>query len=305
MTRHERGRVVWVDVESPTREELQFLLEEFAIDARIGEEVIAPTPYPLFIPFPDYVYLILHFPASLPEGGARNQEVDFIVGKRFLITVRYETIESIHNLHKIFEAEELLGLPAHPAKAAVLVERVMRRLHGAMRSEVEHAAHILERLEHDVFAGKERETVRTISETARVLLRFETALARHDEPLSAFLASLSGSSFFGKGFADHAVHLEAERGYLAALVASYRAAATELRDTNDSLLSASQNEIMKTLTVITFIAFPLSLIAALFQMGAADTPLVDKPGAFWIILGSMIVISGFLAFFIVRRKRWL
>ena len=56
------------------------------------------------------------------------------------------------------------------------------------------------------------------------------------------------TTFFGKSFKESASHIEAEREHVASLVQSYREVATELRDTNDSLLSASQNEVMKTLT---------------------------------------------------------
>ena len=85
ITRHMRGKTVWVDLESPTEEELALVMREFDIDERVHEEIATPTPYPLTIPFPGYVYLILHFPVAGSEDGTRSQEVDFIIGKQFLI----------------------------------------------------------------------------------------------------------------------------------------------------------------------------------------------------------------------------
>jgi magnesium transporter len=302
--RHERGAVTWIDIESPTEAELSATLSEFNIDPRIEDEIISPTPYPLFIPFQQYLYLVLHFPTALPEGGTKNQEIDFIVGKGFIITGRYEVIDPIHNLHKVFEAEELLGLPKSEAKTHVLLERIFRRLYGALGAEVEEVARRLERIERDIFAGKERATVRSISEVGRTLLRFDTGLARHQEPLSAFIDELSSPRFFGDAFEDHGAHIKAERDHAVTLISSYRAVATELRDTNDSLLSTSQNEVMKTLTVVTFIVFPLSLIAALFQMNVPGAPLSNNPDAFWIVLLFMLFISGVLAVFVIKKK-WL
>jgi len=302
--RHERGKVTWVDVESPTQEELQGVMHEFNIDSRIEEEIISPTPYPLFIPFTDYLYIVLHFPTALPGGGTKNQEIDFIVSKDFVITARYEVIDPIHNLHKIFEAEELVGLPKGEVKAEVLLERIFRRLYGAIGIEVEETARKLERIERDVFAGKERATVRAISEVGRTLLRFETILTRHEEPLAAFIDELAMPEFFGKSFKEHGTHVRAERDHAANLIASYREVAKELRDTNDSLLATSQNEVMKTLTVVTFIVFPLSLIASLFQMNVPGTPLTGDPNAFWVILGSMLAVSAILGFFTIKRG-WL
>ncbi len=304
ITRHVRGKVTWVDLECPTAEELDSVLDEFNIDHRIEEEIISPTPYPLVIPFPKYVYLILHFPTADPHGGARSQEMDFIVGKNFLITARYEVIDSIHNLHKIFEAEELLGLP-HPVRTAEdLLERILRRLYSAIREETENISRMLERIEMDIFSGKGRTTVQDISKTGRILLRFETALGRHSEALTVFLEHICEPAFFGKKFQQHSQHILAERNHVAALVASYRAAATELRNTNDSMLSAAQNEIIQKLTILAFASFPLTVIAGLFGMNTDSMPLVGHEYGFWFIILLMIAAAGsILAFF--KHKNWL
>lgn len=304
ITRHARGKTVWVDLESPTEDEIRDVMREFDIDERIHQEISTPTPYPLSIAFPGYSYLILHFPISGSEDGTRSQEVDFIVGKNFLITARYETIESLHNLHKVLEAEEMLGLPEKNGRTAEFLERVIGRLYASISEEIEHAGKRLERIERDIFAGKEQEAVRTISESGRILLRFETALARHKEPLADFLAALATPTFFGSNFDEHAIHIEARRIHAAALVASYRAVAQELRVTNDSLLSASQNQVTKTLTVMAFTALPLTLIASIFGMNVEAMPIVHGPNGFWMILG--IMAGAALTLYVYfKLRRWL
>lgn len=303
ITRHERGGLVWVDLESPSREELRAVVDEFHIDPQIEEEIIAPTPYPLFVAATDYAYLILHFPTAELAGGARNQEIDIIVGKNFLITVRYEVVGSIISLHKAFEAEELLGIPAEGG-AAVLVERLLRRLYSAMGEETERIARTLDRIENDIFSGKEKRTVRAISEAGRILLRFETTLIRHTEPLTSFLESISTAGFFGKKFAHGASRIEAERAHAAALVGSFRAVARELRTTNDSLLSASQNEVMKIFTVLTVAFLPLTFIASLFGMHTDYEPITGHPHDFWLILIIMLIVELLLLLF-MRLRKWI
>lgn len=304
LTRHQRGHVTWVDLETPSREELSQIMREFNIDARIEEEIATTTPYPLSIYTPKYLYLVLHFPTTDPNGGTKSQEIDFIVGKNFLITARYEVIHTIHNLHKVFEAEELLGLNNHIQTADVLLERVLRRLYAAIREEIEEISISLERIEKDIFGGKEKQTVRVVSETNRVLLRFDTTLKRHAEALPTFLKELSLPTFFGRKFVERAVHIEAEHDHVASLVISYRQVAAELRDTNDSLLSASQNETMKNLTAVASIIFPLTLLVALFQLDVKDTPLRNAPHAFWIIVVLIFIIAAALVAY-SKRKHWL
>lgn len=295
---------MWVDLESPTHAELDAIMREFGIDDRIEEEILAPTLYPIALGFPRYLYLILHFPTADPGSGTRNQEVDFIVGKHFIITARYEVIDTIHNLHRVFEAEELLGLPHAPSRSDELLERLLRRLYGAIREEMEHAARILEHIENDMFSGKERDTVHAISDIGRVLLRFQTTLARHEEPLSLFLKGLTAPNFFGVKFHEHVAHIEGERDHVADLVRSYRAAATELRATNDSLLNASQNGIMKRLTVVAFLVSPITVLASVFSMSLVAVPFTHDPNGFWIIIG-MGIIGSLISFAIFRMNKWI
>lgn len=303
-TRHERGSVTWVDLESPTREELHAVIEEFGIDARIEAEIVSPTPYPLVATFPTYSYLILHFPTADATCGTRNQEVDIIAGKNFLITARYEVVSCIHSLHKAFEAEILLSAPSKESDTSFLLERVMRHLYSSMREEIEQVARTLDRIEGDIFGGSERKMVRAISEVGRILLRFDTTLARHEEPLSEFLLELQAPSILGKKLGASASHIEGERSHVAALVASYRAVARELRSTNDSLLSTSQNDVMRIFTVINVAILPLALIAALFGMHAKHPPILGTPHDFWIIIGLMVLVEVLMLLFL-RLKRWI
>jgi len=79
---------------------------------------------------------------------------------------------------------------------------------------------------------------------------------------------------------------------------------SELRETNNSLLSAKQNEIMKEFTVLAFVFLPLTFISGLFGMNTKNNPIVGHTLDFWIILSGMLCISlGF--FFYFKRKGWL
>lgn len=304
ITRHERKGVTWVDLESPTHEELRSVIEEFGIDARVEQEIVNPTPYPLVATFPTYAYLILHFPTADATCGTRNQEVDIVVGKKFVMTVRYEVVGCIHNLHKAFEAETLLGAPESKDGTPLLLERIMRHLYASMREEIEQVATSLDHIERDIFSGKERATVRAISETGRVLLRFDTTLTRHEEPLSEFLFELESPTLLGPKIRASALHIEGERAHVAALVTSYRAVASELRNTNDSLLSTSQNDVMKIFTAITVAMLPLTLIASLFGMHAKFAPILGTPHDFWTIIGVMVIVE-IILLALLRYKRWI
>lgn len=304
ITRQECGEAVWIDLESPTFEELSEIADEYNLNSRIIEEILTPTSYPFSLSFGSHTFAVLHFPVPDSTDGARVREIDVVVGKNFIVTAHYEAIESLVALHRVFESEDLLGMSGTCTTTNEILERILMRLYATTHDDIEHVATRLDRIERDIFAGKERFAVRTISETGRALLRFETALSRQRKTLAAFLETLQEKTHLGASFQEHAVRIEGRRAHAAETASAYRAIAQELRATNDSLLSASQNEVTKTLTVVAFIALPLTLIASIFGMNTPIMPLVKSPDGFWIIIGLMIVVSlGLYAFF--RVKRWL
>jgi Mg2+ and Co2+ transporter CorA len=302
-TRHTRGDVTWIDLEHPTQEESDAVRREFDIDPRIIHEIAEPTPYPAFAAFGKAAFVVLHFPAPKSRGDLKDQEIDIISGSTFIITAHYEVVDSLHKLNKDFETEELLGVDGSGSTEALL-ELILYRLYGSIRSEVARAAVSLTRIERNAERGSEQRMVRPIAEVSREFLHFENLLTREEQPLQTFLETLALPGFFGSDFALRERRILAERARITHLVSTYRATATELRENNMALLTATQNEIIKTLTVMAFITLPLTLVAALFQMNTNDTPIVGQPHDFWIVIGIMVLLSGVLALYVVR-KRWL
>jgi len=304
ISRYDYHGGVWVDLEQPTEEELHEIIKEFSIGKYVEKELSSPTPAPLVAADAQAILLVLHFPAHGAENGnTDNQEVDFVVGDRFILTIRYEVVAPIYHLKKLLETQELVG--GHDTLTTdVLLEVLFAHLYTSVRDHIDHVADNLARVERDMFDGHERATVRLISQISRQFLHVEAALATQEESLRHFLRELTDRNFFGRAFTARTERILAERAQIAQLISTHRAIATELRETNIALLEVRQNEIMKTLTVVTFIFLPLELITFVFSMHALGQPLEQNPNAFWIITGSMLAVGAVITAF-VARKRWI
>ena len=76
-----------------------------------------------------------------------------------------------------------------------------------------------------------------------------------------------------------------------------------LEETNESVISHRVNDILRVLTVISVILLPLTLLASIMGMNVR-VPGQGTIGAFWIVLGVMVVmLVGLLALF--RRRGWI
>ena len=77
-----------------------------------------------------------------------------------------------------------------------------------------------------------------------------------------------------------------------------------IRDANGAMLNTKQNETIKTLTIMAFITFPLTLFSSMFGMNTTATPILGHPHDFWIIID---IMSGVTVFFFsfFKYKNWI
>ncbi len=301
LTRYVRGATVWVDCVSPTPAEVRGLMQEFSIDPTIAEEMLLPSYKPKVEQRGSSIYLILHFP-SLRGGHKRGeQEIDFVLGKHFLITTRYETVGPLHAFAKAFEVSAVLGTGDGKHGGDLLVS-MLSKLYQALIDECDGLGRRLTDIEEHIFQGDERKMVAELSQVGRVIHDFRQSLAPHQEMLKSL--EPPALRMFGPDFSYALRNAAAMYERVHHTLENLRDSLQELRETNNSLLSTKQNEIMKTLTVLAFVFLPLSFIASLFGMNARSIPIIGLPGDFWIIVGGMAVIAG-SCFVYFKRKEWL
>jgi magnesium transporter len=303
ITKYNYKDLVWVDVESPTNEELRGLMEEYNVDALVAEELLLPTLKPKVDLYKDYIYLILHFPAIKHTfSTSPNQEVDFIIGKKFIITTRYDTIDPLHKFSKVFEVNSVIDKSDIGDHAGMIFFYMIRKLYKALMHELEHIRSEMSSTEDKMFKGREVEVVQDLSEINRQLLNFQKATSFHKEVLASF--EVAGKKFFGEDFSYHLHSISGEFFRIHNAIEAEREYLKELRETNNSLVSTKQNEVMKFLTIMAFITFPLSLIAAIFGMNTEYLPIVGLENDFWIVMGIIgVAVIGMIGFF--KYKKWM
>jgi magnesium transporter len=296
--------VTWVDVENPTTDEVKKLIEEYSINTSVAKDLQLPTYKEKIAMHKNYLYLVMHFPSlrHSHDGENTDQEVDFIVGKDFIITTRYETIDALENFEKMFEVNSILQKEKMEDHAGYVFYYILKELYKSISDEVESLNDSLEGIERLMFKGREKEMVWDISKLNRDLLHLNHTIGSHKE-IFEMLPGLT-VKFFGEDFADNCDKLLNEYYRIEDVMESSVDFLKELRDTNDSLLNTKQNEIMKILTILTFLALPFSVITGFFQMNTKATPIVGSAYDWPIIVTTEIVVV-VLLFIFARLKKWL
>lgn len=301
--RHNHKDLIWIDLFQPTQKEIREIMEEFNIHPGVANDLLSPTFKPLVDLYKDFIYLVMHFPAiKHTHSQETNQEVDFIISEKFLITSRYDTIDPIHKFSKVFDVNSILEKENINQKGWYLFSLLINKLYGSIDHELEQIQDSLEKAEEKIFKGEEKRMVQELSMISRDLLNLKQATNTHKDTLESLIKA--GDELFGDDFVDHMKDVISEYQKLRHIIDINKESLLELRNTNDSLLTTKQNETMTVLTIMAFVTFPLSLLASVFGMNTVETPIVGHNNDFWIVVGIMFTLAT-LFFFFFKYKKWL
>ncbi|KKT09304.1 MAG: Mg2 transporter protein CorA family protein [Parcubacteria group bacterium GW2011_GWA1_43_21] len=289
--------------------QLVTMVQQYDIPVLVSHELRIPSSRPKVDLYDDFIYLVLHFPVSNFFGNNHEHrreifEVDFILGKDFLITTHYQPVQQLNEFAEVFESNSSLSKKRNnDIHAGFLFYYMLEQIYQSLEPGLEYLNDNLKRIEDKIFSGHESETVSILAKLNRDFLDFKWALKAHRGILTSL--DLAGRDFFGDkfGYYTHAIIGQYEKVW--SMLENQRETFNELRSTNESLLSIKTNQTMKVLTVLTFVFLPLTLIGTIFGMsGDANMPIIKAPGGFFIVLIIMAIVVTITAIF-VKYKKWL
>jgi len=247
LTSHEYKGARWIDINEPSPEEIRDLASEHGIDELVARELRSPSDRHRIETKDTYLYLILHFPLSKSEG----TEIDFIVGKDFVITVRYEQVDALDRFEKIIEVGSVIDRDPIADSRDVILFGILKELASDMAFSLERNEHEIRDIEKHVFDGDEKAMVMALSQVSRRLLDWKKVILPHREMLEALAAN--GQSLFGTRFAEIARSVSEDFAHHEAEIREQMESVAELRETNNALLDTKENDLMRRFTVMNLV----------------------------------------------------
>lgn len=227
-----------------------------------------------------------------------RQEIDCVIGKDILITARYDSIDALHTFAKAAEVADILknGNNIHPFFG------LMKEIYASLFNELYYIEDWLRDIEKNIFNGREKEMVVALSDASRNLINFQRIVTPHRAIWQTLIES--SKEKFGKKFESEAQNMLDDWERVFVFEKSLAEMVAEIRETNNSLLTTKQNEVMKTFTILAFLTLPLSVIAAIFGMNTHFVPLIGLPYDFWLVI-ALMAFASLLMFSFFKFKKWL
>ncbi len=283
----------WVDILKPGEKELAALKKELNLHPVIVEELRAPSARTRVESQPHYLYFIYYFPIyNTLEGTSTRTEIDFIITHNKVITVHYEPFTKIFDDIELDGAKGSLELTYHLLKQLIIFEE----------RQLRHIREKVEAVGHELFKNKEKEILEKINYLKRDLSEYRIVV-RLQEPILRSLL-LKSQKFWASDAEIYLTDVLGEQSKIASQLEDVREGLADFEETNSGLMNLRINNITKTLASLSFVAFPAILLAEIFTMNTRGMPIVDRPDAFWIVIGMMAVLV--LALYVYfKKKDWL
>lgn len=290
------ANVVWVDLQSPSQQEREFIEKSFRIEFFTSQEIQEIESSSRFLETEDTIEINLGFVLNEPDLIVQN--VTFILKDKYLFTYRQGDsktfAEAVRRLKTMNKSDKEHGLDVFLTILetridgdADLIEGVNRRV-NVISKELISQKSLDEELLLGIAQMQENVTLlhQAITEKQRVvssLIRIPEFNKIENERLTIIIRDIAS-------LVQHS-QFSAER-------------LEYLQNTFLGLANIEQNKVIKIFTVVTVIFMPPTLIASLYGMNFDYMPELKWAAGYPMAVGLMVMSSLIILWFF-KRKKWL
>jgi magnesium transporter len=297
----DKESLIWVDMESPDEKDNTILSDVFHFHPLTIEDSIETRNHPKVESYNNYLFLIVH--GVTIETNATNfvtRELDIYLGQNFVLTYHHKSFHSINELKDKIRANTF-----HCERGPdYLLHQILDKLVDLYIPLVDDYDAAINNLEDRIIQMKKGSN--KLLEEVMDLKRSVARLVRISSKQMDVLARLANGEFplIGKDvlpfYRDVYDHLHR----VSVLAENYRDLVGGLLNLHFNVVANRTNDVVKTLTIISAIVLPLSLIAGIYGMNFENMPeLKTRYGYFFTLASMLIVAIGLLVYF--WRKGWI
>src|ERR687898_3275400 len=292
--------LTWLQINEPGPPEAAVLAERFGFHELDIEDVLSKRQRPKIDEYPDYLFVVLHFPFYDKAVQRLNAaELDVFLGQSFLITLPNVELHPAAYLFRRCEEDAELREELFAKGSGYLLYHVLDDLFDYCFPILDKISHKLERIEDDIDEDRFEEIVRDISKAKQEIISYRKII-KPQRPILRLLER-HVERFLPQDLELYFDDLVDASERIWDLLDNYKEVVEALEATNEAALSHRQNDVLRVLTVFSVLLLPLTLIASVFGMNVAF-PGEGSAAAFWIILVAIVgVLAGLLAFFRLKR----
>lgn len=303
----DKNNTIWLDLEKPTDADYKFLEQTFKFHPLSIEDCKDSIELPKIDIFEKYVFIVLHSASSdFKKLKFNKRELDFFLGKNFLVTVHNQKSPSVERLLGKLEADK----NASSTRPDFLMYEIIDHAVDLYFPVLDKWEDDIETLEEEIIQGKHpQNTLKQIMSIKKEVLKFRksispqiaviTKFTKKDFPFIQYKTSL-----YFKDVYDHLMRIYSELETQRDLLKNAFDAHTTVISKQMTETSARMNQVMQKLTIIATIFMPLTFITGVYGMNFRNMPELYWKAGYYIILAIMILV-GIIMYWFFRKRKWM
>jgi magnesium transporter len=297
--------ISWIDIQGLGDEKiLREIGEIFKLPLLILEDIVNVPQRPKLEYHPDFLLITTQM-VMVKNKGFWTEQVSFILGKNYLLTIQEEPLrdpfDPVRN-----RLEKNVGF-IRQLEADYLCYALIDAIVDNFFPVLESYGDRLEDLEEEAIEKPNYQTLTKIYKIRRELLAFRRLVWPQREIFNSLIRD--GSDHISPTVINYLRDCYDHTIQIIDVLETYRELASGLTDVYLSATGNKMNEIMKVLTVISTIFIPLTFIAGVYGMNfnpeksPFNMPELNWYWGYFLCLGAMLLISG-IQIYIFWKKGW-
>ncbi|MDO9399608.1 MAG: magnesium transporter CorA family protein [bacterium] len=299
------NKLIWLNICDAGKEEVKYLRKKYDFKLSHLQASLAKTiaQRATVEQCDDYLFIILHFPI-FHNDDIIPAEIEFFISHGLLITIHNNNIPPLNDFLNTCKKESDTILTYKHESSAVLLYEILEKLLLNCYVLLDNNSIAINKSEETIFAQKQKEAVSQILSLRHNIINLRKIIQNHKNIIEK-LIQMKSSIVPTKQIKEYYNKLVEHSKNIWEILENQKETVEALNNTNESLLNYRISDIMKTLTIISVIVFPLTLFAAIFGMNTMNgMPFINTTNGFWIIIAGMTICSlAMLLFF--EKKKWL
>ena len=296
--------LTWIHLDALDPESVNELRARFGWHPLDVEDVLSKRQRPKIDDYAEegYLFGVLHFPAYDKAVQRLNAaELDFFLGPDYLVTMPNVELLPVTRLFSRCEEDERFREQHFEKGSGRLLYEVLDDLFDYCFPILDKIAYKLDSIEDDIDERHSEEIVSDISKVKQEIISYRKIIKPQRPALRLLERRIE--RFLPENLELYFDDLVDASERIWDLLDNYKEVVEALEDTNESLISHRQNDVLRILTVFSVIILPVTLITGIFGMNV-HFPGFGSTEAFWGIVAAMAVTAGSLAAFF-KYKGWL
>jgi magnesium transporter len=298
------GDLTWVDIESPTERETEWLSNTYHFHQLTLDDCISRIQIPKLDVYPGYLFFVFHYPLYDKETRiASKRQWSAFIGENYLVTIHTGELKTLVALFRDCQANEDARKEYLSNGSGFLLYCILDRAIDSYFPVLDKILSLMEDMEDVVFdesieAAKELSIMRRDIITQRAIMFPTREIFREMENKLKRFSKTELTAYYDD-LMDHMNKICSTLDECQEIIEVFK-------DTDYVLGTDRLNRVMRVLTIFSTIILPFVAISSIFGMNVFAPGGIEKGNltAFIVLIVFMSLVAvAMLIFF--RRRRWI